>query len=91
MRVLFESRCPRTVARAGLVAVEANLLDGLAELRVVVRAVDVVAIEAGYAAAVHDALHEIVSLHAVFMRGAFCEMGEALLAQRVIFELPEIG
>src|SRR5580704_572711 len=90
MRVLFDSRCARSVARAWLVAVETNLIDGLTELGVVARAVDVVAIEAGYTAAVHDALDEIVALHAVFVRGAVRKMSEALLAELVVFELPVI-
>ena len=91
MRVLFESRCARSVARAWLVAVQANLFDGLTELRVVVCAVDVMAIEAGYTAAVHHTLNEIVSLHPVFVRGAVCKMSEALFAEFVIFELPVIA
>jgi hypothetical protein len=90
MGMLFESRCPRSVARAGLVAVEANLINWLSQLRVVVRAVHVVAIEAGYAAAIHHALHKIITLHAVFVRRAVCKMREALFAEFVIFELPEI-
>jgi hypothetical protein len=73
------------------VTIQAELVDSLAELRIVVRAVDIVAIEAGYAAAVHDALHVVVPLHAIFVRGAVGEVREGLLAELVVFELPEIG
>jgi len=73
------------------VTIQAELVDRFAELRIVVRAVNVVAIEAGYAAAVHDALDEIVALHTVFVGGAIGKMGEGLFAELVILELPEIG
>ena len=90
MRVLLDCCSARTVARAGLVTVEAKFVDRLSKLRVVVRAVDIVAIEAGNSAAIHYALDEIISLHAVFVRRAVGEMGEALLAELVVFEFPEI-
>ena len=51
---------------------------------------DIVASEAGDAAAVHHALDEVVALHAVLVRGAVGEMREGGLAELVIFELPEI-
>ena len=90
MRMFLEGCGPRPVARAGLVAVQANFIDGLTELRVVVRAMHVVAIEAGYSTAVHYALREIVSLHAVLVRRAVCKMSEGLFAELVFFELPVI-
>src|SRR5580692_184526 len=91
MRMFLESCCSRTVARAELVAVQANLIDRFAELYIVLRAVHVVAIETGYSAAVHHALDEIVSLHAVFVRGTVGEMSKALFAELVVFELPVIA
>ncbi len=72
-------------------AVQAKPVGGLAKLRVIIGAMNVVAGEAGNAAAVHEALHEIVALHAVFVGGAIGEMGEGGLAERVVFELPEIA
>ena len=72
------------------VAIQANLVHRLAQLRVISGAVHVVAIEARDAAAVHHALHEIVSLHAILVRGAVGKMRESQLAQRVIFQLPVI-
>ena len=70
--------------------VQANLINWLSQLRVVVRAVHVVAIEAGYAAAVHHTLHKIITLHSVFVSRAVRKMREALFAEFVIFKLPEI-
>ena len=57
---------------------------------VVVRAVRIVATEAGDAARVHQAGHEVVALHAVLVRRAIGEMGERRLAEFVILELPEV-
>lgn len=71
--------------------IQAKLIRRLAELRIISRPVHVVTIEASYSAAVHNALDEIVSLHAVFVRGAIREIIEiSRLANRVGFELPEI-
>ena len=46
--------------------------------------------EAGDAAPVHHALHEVVALHPVLVRRAVGEVRERRLAQLVVFELPEI-
>ena len=51
---------------------------------------DVVAAEAGDAARVHQALHEVVALHAVLVRGAVGKVRERRLAELVLFELPEV-
>ena len=72
-------------------AVQAELVYRLPQLRIVVRAVHIVAIEAGYSTAVHHALDEIVSLHAVFVSGTIWEMREGLFAELVLFESPEIS
>ena len=53
-----------------------SLLAGLRELGVVVGAVDVMAGEASYAAAIHHALDEVVALHAVFVGGAVGKVRE---------------
>ena len=78
--VLFDGSSAGTIQRHRSVAVEAKIVGRLAELRVVVGAVDIVAGEAGYAAAVHHALHEIVALHAVFVGGAVGIVREGCLA-----------
>ena len=54
------------------------------------RAVCIVTIEACDPAPVHHALHEIVSLHPVLVRGAVGKIRKVGLAQCVVFELPEI-
>jgi len=49
---------------------EAELIGRLPELRVISCTVHIMAIETGHSAPVHDALNEIIALHAVFMRRA---------------------
>jgi hypothetical protein len=53
-------------------------------------AVHIVAAETGDAAPVHHALNEIVALHPILVGGAVGEIVKIRLAQRVIFELPEL-
>ena len=88
--VLFESGGARTIEGERVVAVEADLIAGFSELCVVVGAMHIVATEAGDAAAVHYALNEVISLHAVFVGGAVGEMREGGFAELVILELPII-
>lgn len=40
--------------------------------------------------AVHDALHEIIALHAILVRRAIGEVIEGGLTKRAVFEFPEI-
>ena len=49
---------------------QAELIGRLPELRVSASTVHIMAIETGDSAPVHDALNEIVTLHAIFMRRA---------------------
>jgi hypothetical protein len=53
--------------------------------------VHVMAAEARDPASIHDALHEIVPLHAVLVRGAVGEMRERRLAEPVLLELPVVA
>ena len=76
MSVFFERSRVWTIERHGSVAVETEFIDGLAKLGVVLRAMYVVAIEAGDSASVHHALHEIIALHAIFMSCAVREVRE---------------
>ena len=80
----------RPIERKGAVAIEAELVGGLAELGVIFSAVNVVTGEAGDASAIHEALHEIVSLHAVFVGAAVREVIEGGSAEGMFFELPII-
>ena len=69
---------------------ETQVARRLQQVGVIRRAVDVVAAEARDSALVHHALHEVVSLHAVLVRGAVGEVGEACFAQPVFLQLPVI-
>src|ERR1700735_5394892 len=88
--MLLDGGGARTVQRKRAVTIEAKAVGGLAQLRVIFGAVNVVATEAGDSAAVHHALHEIIPLHAIFVRGAVGKMGEGGLAESVFLKLPII-
>src|ERR1700722_9686977 len=90
MSMLLDGGGAWAVERKRAVTIEAKAVGGLAQLRVIFGAVNVVATEAGDAAAVHHALHEIISLHAIFVRGAVGEMGEGGFAESVFLKLPII-
>src|SRR5579883_985187 len=90
MRMLRERRRPRPVRRHGAVAFQTKLVACGAKLRVVRRSVHVVTIEARHAAPVHYALHEVISLHAVLVRGAIRKMREGRFAELMLLELPEV-
>ena len=77
MRVCFDGRGARAVRRIRAVALQAEHVGRLQQVGIVLRAVNVVATEAGDAVRVHHALHKIVALHAVLVRGAVGEMREA--------------
>jgi hypothetical protein len=70
MRVFFERSRAWPVRRLRAVAIQAKLLRGFAQLRIVCCSVNVVAVKAGDAARVHHTLHEIVALHAVLVQFA---------------------
>jgi hypothetical protein len=88
--VLFERGSAGSIGRQSTVAVQTYLVGGFSQLRVIVRAVRVVATEACHAAPIHNALDEVVALHPIFVPGAFREMREACHAQCVVFQFPEI-
>ena len=70
---------------------QAEFVRGLAQLRVVVGPMRVVAGGAGHPVTVHHALHEIVALHPVLVRRAICKVKEVSLSKRDVFELPVVG
>jgi len=90
VRVFFQRGGARAIERHGAVAVQADFVGGLSQLRIVLGPMDVVTTEAGDAATVHHALHKIIPLHAVLVRGAVGEMSKASLAEGMVFEFPEI-
>ena len=61
VRVFCERRLARAVPRTGLVAIQTYLVRGLSELWVVIRAMDIMAVKACDATAVHHALHEVIA------------------------------
>ena len=91
MRVLFEGCCSRAVRRERPVAVEADGVGRLSELGVIACAVYVVTIGTGDTPTIHDALHEIVSLHAILVRCAIGKVCKGRFSECVFLEPPEIG
>ena len=81
---------PRAVRRIRAVARQAQLLRRLDEIRVVIRPMHVMAAEAGDAAAIHEAVDEVVRLHAVLLRRALCVVSKRRLTEMPFFERPEI-
>src|SRR5580704_3057894 len=90
MSMLLDGRGAWTVQRERAVTIEAKAVGGLAQLRIIFGAVNVVATGAGDATAIHHALHEIISLHTIFVRGAIGKMSEGGLAESVLFKFPVI-
>jgi hypothetical protein len=72
------------------VACDAKLLDGLDEVGVVGRPVNVVTTEARDTSRIHDALDEVVPLHPVFVPGGIGKMRERGFSEFVLLELPEV-
>src|SRR3954462_11309785 len=66
MRVVFDRDAMRSIGRRWSVTVETDHSGRLPELRIVVRAVCVVTGGARDAPLIHEALDEVVALHAVF-------------------------
>ena len=72
--------------------IQAKLVGWLAELCLISGAVRVVTIETGDAAPVHHALHKIVSLHAVLVRGPIREVKKICgRPESMIFQLPVLS
>ena len=80
MRVPRNISGPRAIGGCRAVALQTDDGGRLEKIGVVLGAVNVVTTEAGDAVEVHFALHKIVALHAIFMRGVIGEMGEGGLS-----------
>src|SRR5262249_21713023 len=90
MRVLLDAAGMGTILGVGAVAGQAHRISGLAQDRLVFRAVRIVATETCDATRVHEALNEIISLHAVLVSGAVGKVREACFTELVLFKLPKI-
>src|SRR6202012_1443479 len=76
MRMGFDARGVWTISRVGAVAVQANFSRWLPKHSLVRRAMNVVATETGDAARIHQALHEVIPLHAVLVGGSVGKVRE---------------
>lgn len=90
MGVLLDGAGARTIQRKRTVAIQAQLVRRLSQLRVIIRTMHVVAAKARHSAPVHYTLHEIIALHAVLVRCAVRIVRERCLTQRVFLKLPKI-
>src|SRR6266404_2378616 len=88
--MLFDRRGMRAILRVRPVTGEAYAAGRLPQHGVIIRAVRIMAAEAGDAACIHQAGHEVVALHPVLVRRAIRKMCEGRLAKLVILELPEV-
>ena len=69
---------------------KAKLACRLDQVRIISGPMHVVAAKTSHATAVHQALHEIISLHSILVAGAVGKVRKARFAQLVFFEPPEI-
>ena len=91
MCVFLQSCGMRAVRGVRAMTIEANLVGRLAELRIVISAVDIVTGSAGHAMSVHHALYKVIALHPVLVCGAVSEIEEICLSKRGAIELPIVG
>lgn len=90
MCVLLNRWRARAVRRVWAVTIEAQNVGRLPQERIVFRAMYVMATETGDAARVHEAGHEVITLHAILMGSPIGEMRERRLAKFVLLQFPEI-
>ena len=92
MRVLLDGRdVVRSVRGTRVVAGDAQVTGRFNQVRIVRRAMDVVAAEAGHTTAIHHALHEVIALHPILVSGALGEVHEIRLTELVVLELPVVS
>src|SRR5215216_550021 len=91
MGMLLDRRGTGAVRRIRTVAGEANRRGRFDEVGVIRSPMRVVAARARHTARIHQALHEIVTLHPVLVAGSIGEMSEGRLAGLMLFQLPEIA
>ena len=78
--VFLETRGVRAIGRRGAMTIQAERVHRFSELRIVLRAMHIVAGRACDAVLIHDALHEVIPLHPVLVGGSVGEVGERRLA-----------
>lgn len=91
MGVLFQGGGMRTIWRVGAMAIQANLIDGFSQLRIVAGTVRIVTRGTGDFMPVHDALHKIVTLHSILARGAVGKIVEVGLTECAVLQLPIVS
>ena len=74
-----------------VMAFQTDRIAGLAQVGGVLRPVHIVAGEAAHALQVHLTLNEVVALHAVLVGRTVRPVGERLLAETMLFQVPEIA
>ena len=90
MGMRLDGRCMRSILSIRPMTCRADLLGWLYKHGLIVGTVRIMATRARDASRVHQALHEIIALHAVLMRCPVGEMRKRQLAQLVVFQFPKI-
>lgn len=90
MRMRLQARCMRPVRRIGTMAFQAHQATGLDEIGIVFGAVCVMAGSASNPSSIHQALDEVIPLHAILVCGAVGKVRESGFTQLVLFQLPEV-
>src|SRR3954451_19947627 len=88
---MFFDGSPGAIGRQRAMTLQAHEAARLDDVRVVLRAMDVVTAEAKHTALMHPAGYKIVALHAVLVSGVLGIMREGSLAQLVLFKSPNIA
>src|SRR5215469_10198947 len=91
MRMFFERGRVGAIRGCWSMTIQADPVCRLAELRIVLGAMYIVARCAGDPAPVHHTLGKVISLHTILMSRAVGEIIESGLSQRTVLELPVIG
>jgi hypothetical protein len=90
MRMLFYGWRVRAIWRRRAVTIQAENVGWLPQECIVFRTMRIVATETCDTASVHEACHEVVALHAIFVASSIREMSKGRLPELVVFQLPEI-
>ena len=89
VRMLLDAGGVRPILRVGAMTGQAHRVSQPKQHRLIFGTVRIMATETRDAARVHEALNEIVALHAVLVSRAVGKMCEAGFAELVLFKLPK--